>query len=300
MDDEDITDDVKQSGKSPLDVPIDFSRLDLPPSVRDSYNEDDSGNFEEEVSSNDGEGVVAPSLDPSPKRETAPQMATNTAPDNRDDSMDVSFKMEALTVNSPSFVSSPKRESKIKQEPEVFNENVKCEVGNIKEEKLSVEEKAKMYDHLKLEMEGLEKQMEEMRKRLEAQNPPAEVNLKQEPGLQQLSQPQQLPYHLYQPQIVIPWQHQQYSQGDTMNEYSSYLNPTYPIQPPHIHVTPQQQQQYNFQPPNCFRQVNQPHFQQQPHPFFPQPQSQYQAAQGQQELQSNSVQIKSEPSGNSS
>ena len=36
MTDEDVTDDVKQSGVSPLDVLINLSRLDLPPSVRDT------------------------------------------------------------------------------------------------------------------------------------------------------------------------------------------------------------------------------------------------------------------------
>ena len=36
--------------------------------------------------------------------ETAPEMATNGAPDNWDDGMDVSNKMEALNVNAPSFV----------------------------------------------------------------------------------------------------------------------------------------------------------------------------------------------------
>ena len=35
---------------------------------------------------------------------TAPEMATNGAPDNWDDGMDVSNKMEALNVNAPSFV----------------------------------------------------------------------------------------------------------------------------------------------------------------------------------------------------
>jgi len=335
--DENVTDDVKQSGRSPMDVLVDFSGLKLQPkaSVRDDNNDtpngNDSGNFEEEVSSNEEDSVVimekdnaitkkapevftneplihvnvnAPLFDGSLKRESkdkaiskaAPEMATNGAPDNWDD-MDVSNLVEALHVNT---LLSPKKESKIKQEPEIYNENGKCqqmpEVGNIKEEKLSVEEKAKKYDHLKLEMEGLEKQMEEMRKRLEAQNPPAEVNIKQEPGLQQLSQQ---PFYFQQPQIVNPWQQQQ-------AHYSSYEN-QYPVQPHIVTIPPQQQQQYNnFQPQQFIRQDNQSqqyiHFHQQPHQFTPQPQGvvlQYQVVQGQHQLQSNSAPIKSEPSGTS-
>ena len=230
INDENVTDDVKLSGRSPLDVLVDFSGLTLQPtsSVRDKGDDtrsgNDSGNFEEEVSSNEEDtGVIkekdnantkkapemwtnehpiyvevnAPLFDGSLKRESknkaitkaAPEMATNGASDNLDDNMDVSNLVEALHVNTPL---SPKRESEIKQEPEIYNENEKCqqmpEVVNIKEEKLSVEEKAKKYDHLKLEMEGLEKQMEEMRKRLEAQKPsPTEANIKQEPGVQQPS-----------------------------------------------------------------------------------------------------------------
>ena len=131
INDENVTDDVKQSGRSPLDVVVDFSGLKLQPtsSVRDKGDDtrsgNDSGNFEEEVSSNEEDtGVIkekdnantkkapemwtnehpiyvevnAPLFDGSLKRESknkaitkaAPEMATNGASDNLDDKMDAS------------------------------------------------------------------------------------------------------------------------------------------------------------------------------------------------------------------
>ena len=251
--DEAVTDEIKQSGKSPLDILVDFSNLTIQAAnnVRnigdDTYNEDDSGNFDEE-------------------------------------------EIVKEICNDEQSVVEEKNKSpiKIKQEPLADHELEEWsqkqpvpEVGIIKEEKLSVEEKAKKYDHLKLEMESLEKQMEEMRKRLEAQKPsPVEANIKQEPGAQPLSQQQ--PFHFQQHQIVNPWQ-QQHVQA----QYPSYPY-QYAAQPYIMSFNPQQQQQYLFQQ------------------FIPQYHQQqgvvlqYQAVQGhvmQQQLQSNSVQVKSEPLG---
>ena len=253
--DEAVTDEIKQSGKSPLDILVDFSNLNIQATnnVRkigdDTYNEDDSGNFDQE-------------------------------------------EIVKEFCNDEQSVIEEKNKSpiKIKQEPEGDLEfegwsqkQLVPEVGIIKEEKFSVEEKAKKYDHLKLEMESLEKQMEEMRKRLEAQKPsPAEANIKQEPGVQPLSQQQ--PFHFQQHQIVNPWQ-QQHVQA----QYPSYPY-QYASQPYIMSFNPQQQQQHYFQPQQFITQYNQPQG----------VVLQYQAVQGQvmqQQLQSNSVQIKSEPLG---
>ena len=183
---------------------------------------------------------------------------------------------------------------KVKQEPVDDKEFEECsekqpapEISNIKEEKLSVEEKAKKYDHLKLEMESLEKQMEEMRKRLEAQKPtPTEANIKQEPGVQQpsLQTPSyyQHPHHL----IVNPWQQHPQAQYPISYPYQ------YPSQPYIMTFQPQQQQQHHFQPQQFITQYHQPQG-----VVF-----QYQAAQPQQQdnnqqhIQPFSVQVKSEPS----
>lgn len=293
INDENVTDDVKQSGRSPLDVLVDFSGLTLQPtaSVRDkdddTRNGNDSGNFEEEVSSEEEDSVFiednaitkrapemmwtygapnvpsflpkvnAPSFDTSPKKSCprresfeeissyeedveendntrrTPEMWTNGAPDNWDSGSDVSNEMEGLHVNKPLFISStPNKNGKCQKMPEV---------RNIKKEKLSVEEKAKRYDLLKLGIEVLVKQMEVMRERLEAQNPPAEVNIKQEPGLQQLSQQ---PFPFQQTQMVDPWPQQQAQQ---------------PLQFVPLHHELPPQLNYQTPPPQWIPRQHQPH-----------------------------------------
>ena len=141
MTDEDVTDDVKQRS-SPLDVLIDFSGLKI-------SNEDDSGNFEEAISSSDEDCIVeekdnaitkndvwmwtygapnALSLYPSLKEISEKEASSNEdegviievnddssrtteAPYNWDNGMHVRNK--ALNVNAPPFISSPKKKDRV-------------------------------------------------------------------------------------------------------------------------------------------------------------------------------------------
>ena len=254
-----VTDKVKQSGKSPLDILVDFSNLHVQATnnVRnigdDTYDEDDSGNFDEEESVNE----------PCKQEESVVVEEENKSPINVKEEPVDENEFEGCSENQPA-----------------------PELRKVKEEKLSVEEKAKKYDHLKLEMESLEKQMEEMRKRLEAQKPvPTEKNIKQEPGVQQpsLQTPSyyQHPHHL----IVNPWQQHPQAQYPISYPYQ------YPSQPYIMTFQPQQQQQHHFQPQQFITQYHQPQG-----VVF-----QYQVAQpqqhiNQQHIQPFSVQVKSEPS----
>jgi len=297
INDENVTDNIKQSGRSPLDVLVDFPGLKLQPTASvgdkgdDTRSENDSGNFEGDVSSEEEDSVFnkekdttitkrapgmmwtygapnvpsflpkvnAPSFDTSPNKSSprresfeevslieedneendnsrrTPEMWISGAPDSWDSGSDVSNEAEVLHVNAPSFIcSTPNKNGKCQKMPEV---------RNLKKEKLSVEEKAKRYDLLKLGIEVLVKQMEVMRERLEAQNPPAEVNIKQEPGLQQLSQQ---PFPFQQTQMVDSWPQQQAQQ---------------PLQFVPLHHELPPQLNYQTPPPQWIPRHHQPHSQ---------------------------------------
>ena len=239
--DEAVTDEIRKSGKSPLDILVDFSRVNFNDETDDSDRNigigddiyDDSGNFDEEEftidSSFENESEVI---------ENEEEIKIKPEPG-----------VEFLKNQPDSEIGNIKEEPVVEETEQFQKKQPDPDIGNIKEEQLSVEEKAKKYDQMKLEIDGLQKQMEEMRRRLESQKPvepqpPGALPIvKKEPGFQnQLSQPQ---YQQYQ--IVNTWQQQ--------SPYPNYSY-QYPAQP---YILPYQpQQQYQFQPQQFTAQYQQP------------------------------------------
>ena len=140
----------KTSGMSPLDCAVttqglrDSDKTTAAPSIGDATYNDDTGIFEEDESTD------------------------SDAPDLEGQDEPVSKEPEAVGEAAAA------EEVRVKKEPVTEGgEELGPAAAAVKGEKLSVEEKASKYDQLKLEMDGLQKQMEEMRRRLAEHHTPA-------------------------------------------------------------------------------------------------------------------------------
>ena len=140
----------KTSGMSPLDCAVttqglkDSDKTTASPAIGDATYNDDTGIFEEDEST-DSE---------------APDLEGQDEPVSKEPEADG----DAAAVE----------EVRVKKEPVTEGgEEFGPAAAAVKGEKLSVEEKASKYDQLKLEMDGLQKQMEEMRRRLAEHHTPA-------------------------------------------------------------------------------------------------------------------------------
>ena len=104
----------------------------------------------------------------SPPRKTAESGKTTGSPGYNNDAEQLLREREAKSVNnSPSPVSAPVVQ--VKSEPRVDlpqQSRVKVE-PRVKEESLTIEEKARQYDVLKADFAGLQAQMEELKKRIQ-------------------------------------------------------------------------------------------------------------------------------------
>ena len=156
---------------------------------------------------------------------------------------------EAKSVhNSPSPVSAPP--IKIKSEPQ---SRVKVE-PNVKEESLTIEEKARQYDVLKADFAGLQAQMEELKKRIQGGGGGGEVKppvVKTETMLgRQNYQPQHPPYPA---PGYPPWQ--------PAPHYQMFYPPAPgPAPPPPYMMTFPSYQQESIRPPDVFSPGYQAHY----------------------------------------
>ena len=205
-----VPEQSKTSGMSPLDCVVttqgrrDSDKTTASPSIGDATYNDDTGIFEEDESTD------------------------SETPDLEGQGEPVSKEPEA------DGEAAAAEEVRVKKEPvtEGGDELGPAPAAAVKGEKLSVEEKASKYDQLRLEMDGLQKQMEEMRRRLAEHHTPAPggpgvapgvaPGVKQEavvwpggaPGQYQYPGPPQYHPYPYQPYVVTyqqpPAQYQLY------------------------------------------------------------------------------------------
>ena len=160
-------------------------------------------------------------------------------------SIDDSFLEESMNASEIECKDSTAEQNyRIENKPSVVKT---ASLKQVKEEKLSMEEKAEKYDQLKTEMSRLQEQMEEMKKKLETAqstttNSPtaatpgptlSTAQVKQEPMTWPQQQPQQYPRAQWP-----PYQYQPYP-GYSQPYILTY--PQYPVQ------YQQQQQQYRPQ-----------------------------------------------------
>ena len=227
----------KTSGMSPLDCVVtttqgrrDSDKTTASPSIGDATYNDDTGIFEEDES-NDSD---------------APDLEGQVEPVSKEPEADGD--------------AAAAEEVRVKKEPVTEGgEELGPAAAAVKGEKLSVEEKASKYDQLKLEMDGLQKQMEEMRRRLAEHHTPAPgvapgAVVKQEavvwpggtPGQYQYPGPPQYHPYPYQPYVVTyqqpPAQYQlypaQYQQLQPLYQQQIYSATPQPLLTQQIKIEP--------------------------------------------------------------
>ena len=250
--DDDVIDDVseeeKNSGKSPLDIPVLFVKIGQKEIGDETYNEEENTFVEDETLET---SKISTNIDESVNEHEITEKMDLL---EKDSEIIKKIKIEAIVpdpvVEGNDNVSNPKNIINVKKEP----------VDN-----LTTVEKAMKYDQMKAEMELLQKQMEEMKQKLFqtqpiSQRPPplnqgpvSSMTIKQEPRVPMDCNPDiPAPNINHTPRPVAPIQMQpwQYPNYQTMFYYQPQPQhqqfPYYPYQPQHSVMLPRMMQIQNF------------------------------------------------------